>query len=151
MDRLLLSILDEKTREELLFTHDLTLVKAIEICRAREAATLHMKALESEEINKVRGITKPEKPAKFSKHRGPTKDKPRQPENPKAATKTSHFCTHVDVMRRESCPAWESHARPVVERTILLLQRNVNVQTSMVYWKTMPLSHRTVALKLSVL
>ena len=64
MDRLLLGILDDKTREELLSTHDLTLVKAIEICRAREAATLHMKALKSEEINKVKGISKPKKSTK---------------------------------------------------------------------------------------
>lgn len=58
MDRLLLGILDDKTREELLSTHDLTLLKAIEISRAREAATLHMKALKSEEINKVKETSK---------------------------------------------------------------------------------------------
>ena len=63
MDRLLLGILNDKTREELLFTHDLTPLKAIEICRAREAATLHMKALKSKEINKVK-TPKPKKPAK---------------------------------------------------------------------------------------
>ena len=53
MDRVLLGISDDKTREELLSTHDLTLSKTIEICRAKEAASLHMKALKSEEINKV--------------------------------------------------------------------------------------------------
>ena len=37
MDRLLLGILDDKTQEELLSTHDLTLMKAIEISHAREA------------------------------------------------------------------------------------------------------------------
>lgn len=55
IDRILLGILDDKTREELLSTHDQTLVKAIEIRRAREAATIHMKALKNEEINKVDG------------------------------------------------------------------------------------------------
>ena len=53
MDRLLLGITDDKTREELLSTHNLTLSKTIEICCAKEAASLHMKALKSEEINKV--------------------------------------------------------------------------------------------------
>ena len=48
MDRILLGILDDKTREEPLSTHDLALVKAIEICRTREAATIHMKALKKE-------------------------------------------------------------------------------------------------------
>ena len=46
MDRLLLGITDDKAREELLSTHDLTLSKTIEICRAKEA-------LKTEEINKV--------------------------------------------------------------------------------------------------
>ena len=64
MDRILLGILDDKTREELLSTHDLTLVKAIEICRARETATIHMKALKNEEINKVKGTQKQKKPMK---------------------------------------------------------------------------------------
>ena len=48
-----LGISDDKTREELLFTHNLTLTKTIYICCAKEAASLHMKALKSEEINKV--------------------------------------------------------------------------------------------------
>ena len=103
MDRLLLGILDDKTREELLSTHDLTLMKAIEICRAREAATLHMKALKSEEINKVKETPKQKK---HVKHRDPTKSKPRQTEDPRAVTKKCHFCTQVHVMRKESCPAW---------------------------------------------
>ena len=59
MDRLLLGVTDDKTREELLSTHDLTPSKTIEICDAKEAASLYMKALKSEEINKV--IRKSEK------------------------------------------------------------------------------------------
>ena len=53
MDRLLLGISDDKAREELPSTHDLTLSKPIEICRAKAAASLHMKPLRREEINKV--------------------------------------------------------------------------------------------------
>ena len=53
MDRLLLGITDDKTHEELLSTNDLTLSKTIEIFYAKEAASLHMKVLKSEEINKV--------------------------------------------------------------------------------------------------
>ena len=53
MDRLLLGLADDKSREELLPTHKLTLSKTIEICRAKEATSLHMKALKREEINKV--------------------------------------------------------------------------------------------------
>ena len=62
MDRLLLGISDDKTREELLSTHDLTLNKAkIEICRGMEAASLHMKALKNEEINKIKDKPKKKK------------------------------------------------------------------------------------------
>ena len=53
MDRLLLGITDDKTREELLSTNDLTLSKTIKNFYAKEAASLHMKVLKSEEINKV--------------------------------------------------------------------------------------------------
>ena len=53
MDRILLGILDDKTREELLSTHDQTLVKAIEIRRAREAGTIHLKALRTRKSTKL--------------------------------------------------------------------------------------------------
>ena len=46
MECLLVGISDDKTREELLSTHDLS--KSIQICRAKEVASLHMKALRNE-------------------------------------------------------------------------------------------------------
>ena len=103
MDRILLGILDDKTREELLSTHDLTLVKALEICRAREAATIHMKALKNEEINKVKGTQKQKKPMK---PRDRTKGKQHQTETTRATIKKCYFCKQVHAMRKESCPAW---------------------------------------------
>lgn len=69
MDRLLLGISDDKTPEELLSTHDLTLTKTIEICCAKEAASLHMKALKSEEINKVTHNPNKKKKSGDSKHK----------------------------------------------------------------------------------
>ena len=103
MDRILLGILDDKTREELLSTHDLTLGKALEICRAREAATIHMKALKNEEINKVKGTQKQKKPMK---PRDRTKGKQHQTETTRATIKKCYFCKQVHAMRKESCPAW---------------------------------------------
>ena len=103
MDRILLGILDDKTREELLSTHDLTLVKALEICRAREAATIHMKALKNEEINKVKGTQKQKKPMT---PRDRTKGKQHQTETTRATIKKCYFCKQVHAMRKESCPAW---------------------------------------------
>lgn len=46
MGRLLLGISDDKTREELLSTHDL--MKSLQIYRTKEAASLYMKALRNE-------------------------------------------------------------------------------------------------------
>ena len=106
MDRILLGILDDKTREELLSTHDLTLVKAIEICRARETATIHMKALKNEEINKVKGTKGTQKQKKPMKPRDRTKGKQHQTETTRATTKKCYFCKQVHAMRKESCPAW---------------------------------------------
>ncbi|KAK2549392.1 hypothetical protein P5673_030221, partial [Acropora cervicornis] len=76
---------------------------AIEICRAREAATIHMKALKNEEINKVKGTQKQKKPMK---PRDRTKGKQHQTETTRATTKKCYFCKQVHAMRKESCPAW---------------------------------------------
>ena len=103
MDRLLLGISDDKTREELLSTHDLTLNKAIEICRGMAAASLHMKALKNEEINKVKDISKKTKKSTPSKlqHK-----KPPQSDDKHSAKKKCLFCLQFHVMKKEMCPAW---------------------------------------------
>ena len=59
-----------------------------------------MKALKSEEINKVKETSK------HKKHRDPTKGKPRQTEDPPTVSKKCLFCTQVHVMKKELCPAW---------------------------------------------
>ena len=120
MDRILLGILDDKTREELLSTHELTLVKAIEICRAREAATINMKALKNEEINKVKGTQKQKKPMK---PRDRTKGKQHQTETIRATTKKCYFCKQVHAMRKESCPAWGKVCTSCGEKNHFLASR----------------------------
>ena len=105
MDRLLLGISDDKTREELLSTHDLTLNKAIDICRGMEAASLHMKALKNEEINKIKDISKKTKKSGLDKHQHKTK-KPPQSDDQKPAKKKCLYCLQIHVMKKELCPAW---------------------------------------------
>lgn len=106
MDRLLLGVTEDKTREALISEHDLTLTKAIEICRAKEAASKQMKAIKSEEeVNHVTGRTFKGK-----------KQKDRKEKKGKADEDTSHksspptrrckFCTQTHVMKKEVCPAW---------------------------------------------
>ena len=78
MYRILLGILDDETGEELLSTYYLSLVKAIEICRAREATNMHLKALKNDEINKAKGTQKQKKTVKPSDR---TSDKQHQAES----------------------------------------------------------------------
>ena len=123
MDRLLLGISDDKTREELLSTHDLTLSKTIEICRAKEAASLHMKALKSDEINKVTHSSNKKKKSGDGKHKAkgksgdhgkgkrgrkenPGKEKSGETSDPRATKRKCLFCSQVHLMRKELCPAW---------------------------------------------
>ena len=53
MDRIIIGISDDKVREKLISTHDLDLNRAVDICRAMEAASLQIKAMRSEEISRV--------------------------------------------------------------------------------------------------
>ena len=118
-----LSISDDKTREELLFTHDLTLTKTIDICCAKEAASLHMKALKSEEINKVTHNSNKKKKKKSgdSKHKAKGKSgdhrkgKRGGKENPgngksgetsdlRATKRKCLFFTQLHLMKKELCP-----------------------------------------------
>ena len=104
MDRLLLGISDDKTHEELLSTHDLTPSKTIKICRAKEAASLHMKALKSEEIDKVTHNSNKKKKSGDGKHKA--KGKSGETSDLRATKRKCLFCTQVHLMRKELCPAW---------------------------------------------
>ena len=126
MDCLLLGITDDKTHEELLSTHDLTLSKTIEICCAKEAASLHMKALKSEEINKVIHDPKRKKKPGDGKHKpkGKTGDhgkgkhwikenagkgKSGETGDPRSTKRKCLFCTQVHLMKKELCPTSHFH------------------------------------------
>ena len=123
MDRLLFGISDDKTREELLSTHDLTLTKTIEICRGKAAASLHMKALKSEEINKVTHNSNKKKKSGDSKHKAKGKSgdhgkgkrgakeiagngKCGETSDPRATKRKCLFCIQVHLMKKELFPAW---------------------------------------------
>ena len=54
MDRLLLGVHDDRMREKMMSAHELTLAKALEICKAVEAADVQMKALkQAVDVSKV--------------------------------------------------------------------------------------------------
>lgn len=99
MDRLLLGILDDKTREELLSTYDLTLSKTIEICRAKETTSPPMKALKTEEVNKVKDSKSKKKKRGNGKHKHKPKDKSGKTDDLRSSTskeksgKTDDLCS----------------------------------------------------------
>ncbi|XP_038055804.1 uncharacterized protein K02A2.6-like [Patiria miniata] len=104
MDRLLMGVLDDKMREKMMATHDLTLTKAIEICKAVEVATVQMKAMKKEEtVHKVRPKKTDKKP------RQPKQRPPRKApvnEGGKPISKRCKFCSGNHPMKKELCPAW---------------------------------------------
>ena len=122
MDRLLLGISDDKTREKRLSSHDLTLNKTIEICCAKGTASLHIKGLKSEEINKVTNKSKKKEPGDdkhkpkgkagdHGKRKHGVKDnsgkgKSEETSDPHATKRKCLFCTQVHLMKKELCPAW---------------------------------------------
>ena len=103
MDRLLLGITNDETREELLSTHDLTINKAIEICRGMEAASHHVKVLKNEEGNKIKDISKKKSGQHIHQQRI---KKPPQSDDPEALKRKCLFCCQIHVMKREMCQAW---------------------------------------------
>ena len=124
MDRLLVGISDDKTREELLSTHDLTL----NICRGMEAASLHMKALKSEEINKIKDMTKKKKKSGHDKYQPRSKNSP-QCDDQKSVKKKFLFCLQIHVIKKEICPAWRKTCAACGERNHFKASRRCKRQS----------------------
>ena len=81
MDRLLLGVTDDNMREKMIGIPHLTLSKAIDICKAVEAASVHMKALKEDEIvYKLSGKSSANKSSRSSKLPGQNKAKQTTPE-----------------------------------------------------------------------
>ena len=110
MDRLLLGVRDDRMREQMMATPDLTLSKAIDTCKAVEATATQMKALKQDEL--VQKLDHKHPPAalqpsrKFGKQKtmGKEKDKAKAMNTPQ--TRRCKFCCTIHPMRKELCPAW---------------------------------------------
>ena len=86
-DRIVVGVLSNDTREELLKYSKLTLKKCIETCKAMETASAHSVSLnpDSASVNKIRTHA---------------------PEQRQCA-----FCPYEHAMRKEECPAWGKECR----------------------------------------
>ncbi|XP_011674436.2 uncharacterized protein K02A2.6-like [Strongylocentrotus purpuratus] len=102
MDRLLLGVSDDSMREKMMGIPDLTLSKAIDICKAVEAASLQMKALKNEEV--VYKVYKKVSTgaSHYSKRPGKSSGKLKDATDPKRCK----FCCKMHEMKKEKCPAW---------------------------------------------
>lgn len=104
MDRLLLGVVDDRMREQMMAVPDLTLSKAIDICKAIEATTTQMKALKQDEV--VHQISRKSSPAHATFPR--KQQKPRTKDKVKVMPQTGRckFCCTTHALRKELCPAW---------------------------------------------
>ena len=117
-DRIVVGIRDETTRHKLLQVRDLTLAKAIDICKASEAAGRQLKAmsgtdavqaLHSSRRSSARGRGRNRDK---SKHRSPRADSGhRQEKNLKCK-----YCNRSHEQRKEACPAYGQTCRRCSKR-----------------------------------
>lgn len=100
-DRIVLGVRDNTTQQMLLRERDLTLEKAINICKAAETATAHSKTyrMEHDTVNKLTAHKRHESSA--SQQAG-KQTKP----NTARESKLCKFCGYNHVLQKEKCPAW---------------------------------------------
>ena len=108
-DRIVVGIREDSTRHKLLQVRDLTLVKAIDICKASEAASEQLKAMSG--ADQVQAL--------HSSSRGLTRSKPRAREAQDASLNrhernrliTCKYCNRKHEFGREACPAYGQFCR----------------------------------------
>jgi hypothetical protein len=116
-DRLVVGIRDDATRRKLLQLRDLTLNKAIDLCRASEAAGQQLKAMagpdEVQAVNSTHssGVASRGQRDNRSEYRGGggERDQRAKGHGHSGDSKSAHrckFCNRSHVMKKESCPAF---------------------------------------------
>jgi len=98
-DRIVVGIHDDATRHKLLQVRDLTLAKAIDICKASEAARKQMKAMSADvqALNQAKRSTARARGREMSRGRG-TRDN--------SNTRNCKYCDRKHEQRKEACPAY---------------------------------------------
>lgn len=114
-DRLVVGIRDDATRRKLLQIRDLTLNKAIDLCRASEAAGQQLKAMagpdEVQAVNSSRssrrsGVASCGRRDNRSKSRGGGGERDQRAKGDSKSARRCKFCNRSHVMRKDSCPAF---------------------------------------------
>ena len=114
MDRIILGIKNEKTREKLISQAKLDLQKTIDICRAMEAAGAQMKAMNlksNDEIHAVKsyhGQRKHVAQGRQVSHQNKSHvyKKSESYAAKSQSRKVCYFCSQTHELKKEVCPAW---------------------------------------------
>ena len=108
-DRIVVGIRDDSTRRKLLQIRDLTLLKAIDICKASEAAGKQMKAIAgADQVQSLRSSKQPEACDRFhekSRVRR-SRDDSREQGRTKSPARRCKYCDRKHELRKEACPAY---------------------------------------------
>ena len=108
-DRIVVGIRDDSTRHKLLQIRDLTLVKAIDICKASEAAGKQMKAIAgSDQVQSLRSVRKPETCDRLRDKScvRRSRDDSREPVRAKSPARRCKYCDRKHELLKEACPAY---------------------------------------------
>lgn len=101
-DKIVLGIANESTRHRLLREKDLSLVAAIEMCRAAEQTDIRMRVMETTRTQ----ITHAETVHSASKQPVRSFTKVKQSDSNKVIDSSCRYCGNVHIRGREHCPAF---------------------------------------------
>ena len=119
-DQIIFGIMDNAPRERLLQEKDLTLSKCIEMCKATEAASSHLKAMSSgnqdaaTEISHIKRRPREGHARKAPKTSFGANHKPASSSSAAAAHPKCKFCGLNHPMLKSKCPAWGQKCGNVV-------------------------------------
>ena len=106
MDRLLLGVRDSRMQERLMATDNLTLMKAIDICKAMEAASFQLSSMRREVHAVARGSSHKSSSSKSSYKAHSTKKPTKGSTQHNKKILLCKFCCRQHEMKKEMCPAW---------------------------------------------
>ena len=113
-DRIVVGIREDATRHKLLQIRDLTLAKAVDICKASEAAGKQLKAMAG--TDEVQPLQSSKRQAfgrggrDRSRGRGP-RDGATRPGRDQSASRRCKYCNRSHENRKEACAAWGQTCR----------------------------------------
>ena len=108
-DKVVIGIRDDSSRRKLLQMRNLTLAAAIDVCRASETATRHLKEFahsDSEEVRKVAVSTKKDKYKNRNRSQERRYGSKRVSRSTDSTVRKCRYCAREHEFKKELCPAY---------------------------------------------